>query len=122
MSQHRTDIEETYDDLFDAAGEQVYVKRGNETIGVLAIVEKPTRELISDAGEIVFIDTPRLPFVIRSADYKFENVPVTPSKDDRIEYRGRSYQPWTQGNTIHIDPAPFHYAWRVYGEDCGCAE
>lgn len=112
MSLHRDDIEGGIDDLLDAAGELVSVTRGEETISVYAVVEKPTR--IIEGGEGIFLDTPRQPFVIRTADYKFDNVPVEPTRTDRIEYRGKSYQPMGENTTSHVDPGPFRYVWRVY--------
>ena len=119
MSLHRDDIEAGIDDLLEAAGELVYVTREGETISVHAIVEKPTR--IIEGGEGIFLDTPRQPFVIRTADYKFENVPVEPLRTDRIVYRGKSYQPMGENNTSHVDPGPFRYTWRVYTIEEGCA-
>lgn len=121
MSGHRTDIEAGYDDLIEAAGETIYVTRNDETVELLAIVEKPTRSIEGEDGYL--FDTPRQPFVVLQAEYKFENVPVEPEVGDRIEYEGRFYRP--QGETAttgHAEPSdPFGKAWRIYTIDEGSA-
>lgn len=112
MSLHRTDIESGIDDLLEAAGEQVEITRGNETIVAMAIVEKPTR--IVEGGEGFFFDTPRQPFVIRSADYKFDGEPTEPVLTDRIRFGGRVWEPTGENTTSHVDPGAFAYTWRIY--------